>query len=354
MTNATDRRQILALVNEARRNGARLYRICQELGIGQNTYRRWSKGGQDQRPHTVRPKPAHALSASERQAVLDVCHRPAFASLPPAQIVARLLDDEQRYLASESSFYRILHAANEQHRRGRQAPPRRQGPPRRHCANKPNVCWSWDVTYLPAQIRGQFFYLYLIIDIYSRKIVGHEVFEAETMTNSATVIHRAVLREQCRHHPLVLHGDNGSAMKGSFIHAKLEQLGVTPSYSRARVSNDNAYSESLFRTCKYRPEYPTEGFGDLAHARRWVARFVTWYNHEHRHSEIRYVTPAQRHAGLDTEILAKRHQLYQQARRDNPARWSGKTRNWQPVGSVWLNPEKSTEVIDERKPLEVA
>ena len=130
MTNATDRRQILALVNEARRNGARLYRICQELGIGQNTYRRWSKGGQDQRPHTVRPKPAHALSASERQAVLDVCHRPAFASLPPAQIVARLLDDEQRYLASESSFYRILHAANEQHRRGRQAPPRRQGPPR--------------------------------------------------------------------------------------------------------------------------------------------------------------------------------------------------------------------------------
>ena len=95
MTNATDRRQILALVNEARRNGARLYRICQELGIGQNTYRRWSKGGQDQRPHTVRPKPAHALSASERQAVLDVCHRPAFASLPPAQIVARLLDDEQ-------------------------------------------------------------------------------------------------------------------------------------------------------------------------------------------------------------------------------------------------------------------
>src|SRR5699024_3213222 len=206
----------------------------------------------------------------------------------------------------------------EQHRRGRQAAPRGQGPPRRHLADQPNVCWSWDVTYLPTQIRRQFFYLYLLIDIYSRKIVGHEVFDATSMTNSATVIHCAVLREQCHHRPLILHGDNGSAMKGSLIHAKLEQLGVIASYSRARVSNDNAYSESLFRTCKYRPDYPTGGFADLDHARRWMAGFVTWYNHEHRHSEIRYVTPAQRHARLDTEILTRRHQIYQQAKRRNP------------------------------------
>ncbi|MAL01407.1 MAG: hypothetical protein CL536_04575 [Alcaligenaceae bacterium] len=238
MTNATDRRRIVELVNEAVANGARLRSVCTELGIGQNTYRRWSRGGEDQRPHAIRPTPSHALTQKERQAVLDVCHQPQFASLPPAQIVARLLDDEQRYLASESSFYRILHAAGEQRRRGRQAAPRHKGPPRRHRADHPDAVWSWDVTYLPTQVRGQFLYLYLIIDIYSRKIVGHEVFESENMVNSAHVIQRAVLREQCAHRPLVLHGDNGSAMKGSTIHAKLEELGVTPSHSRARVSND--------------------------------------------------------------------------------------------------------------------
>lgn len=129
MTNATDRRRILELVNEARAAGARLRSICMELGVGQNTYRRWPQGGVDGRPEADRPVPAHALTPAERQAVLDVCHRPAFASLPPAQIVARLLDDEQLYLASESSFYRILHQAGEQRRRGRQAAPRHKGPP---------------------------------------------------------------------------------------------------------------------------------------------------------------------------------------------------------------------------------
>jgi len=354
MTNATDRRRIVELVNQARAAGARLRHACGELGIGQNTYRRWSAGGEDQRPHATRPRPAHALTHKERQAVLDVCHRPQFASLPPAQIVARLLDDEQRYLASESTFYRILHAAGEQRRRGRQAAPQRKGPPRRHRADHANAVWSWDVTYLPTRVRGQFFYLYLIVDIYSRKIVGHEVFEAENMANSAQVVQRAVLREQCGHRPLVLHGDNGSAMKGSTIHAKLEELGVTPSHSRARVSNDNAYSESLFRTCKYHPAFPVAGFADLTDARKWVGQFVYWYNEQHRHSEIRYVTPAQRHAGQDHAILARRHALYQIARAQHPARWSGNTRNWQPVGSVWLNPEKETTVIHQHSELEAA
>lgn len=354
MTNATDRRRIVALVNEARTAGARLRRVCDELGIGLNTYRRWSTGGEDQRPCATRPTPSHALTPSERQAVLDVCHRSEFASLPPAQIVARLLDDERCYLASESTFYRILHAAGEQRRRGRQAVPRHKGPPRRHRADHPNTVWSWDVTYLPTLVRGQFFYLYLIIDIYSRKIVGHEVFESENMANSSHVIQRAVLREQCGHRPLVLHGDNGSAMKGSTIHAKLEELGVTPSHSRARVSNDNAYSESLFRTCKYHPAFPTAGFADLVDARKWVGQFVHWYNEQHRHSKIRYVTPAQRHVGQDRAILARRHALYQAARALHPGRWARSTRNWQPIGSVWLNPEKETTVIQTQNELKAA
>src|SRR5690554_2103215 len=354
MTNATDRRRIVELVNEALAGGARLSRVCAELGIGQNTYRRWASGGEDQRPHASRPTPPHALTPQERQAVLDVCHRPQFASLPPAQIVARLLDDEQRYLASESTFYRILHAAGEQRRRGRQAAPQRKGPPRRHRADHANAVWSWDVTYLPTRVRGQFLYLYLIIDIYSRKIVGHEVFESENMANSAQVVQRAVLREQCGHRPLVLHGDNGSAMKGSTIYAKLEELGVTPSHSRARVSNDNAYSESLFRTCKYHPTFPASGFPGLEAARKWVGQFVHGYNNIQRHSEIRYVTPAQRHAGQDRAILARRHALYQVARAQHPARWSGNTRNWQPIGSVWLNPEKEISIAHDQRVLEVA
>lgn len=253
MTNTLDRRRIVTLVDEALAAGARLRSICAELGIGQNTYRRWSSGGADRRPGSVHPRPAHALTREERQAVLQACHQPRFASLAPAQIVAQLLDDEQCYLASESSFYRILHTAGEQRRRGRQAAPQRKGPPRRHRADRPNVLWSYDVTYLPTPVRGQFFYLYLVIDIYSRKIVGHEVFDAENMANSAIVVQRTVLREQCRHEPLVLHADNGPAMKGATLHVKLKELGITPSHSRPRVSNDNAYSEALFKTCKYRP-----------------------------------------------------------------------------------------------------
>jgi len=339
MTNARDRRHAVELVNAARCDGARLERACAEMRIGLNTYRRWSAGGEDGRANAVHGKPSHALSQAERDAVLQTCLRPEFASLPPSQIVVRLLDEEARYLASESTFYRVLREADVQHRRGRAVAPRHVGPPRRHRADGPNQLWSWDVTYLNTRVRGQFYYLYLIVDIYSRKIVGAEVFEAENMVNSSTVIQRAVLREQNLRAPLVLHADNGSAMKGSTLQITLEKLGITASHSRARVSNDNAFSEALFRTCKYRPSYPPGGFDSLQDARVWVHQFVYWYNHEHRHSAIRFVAPAHRHAGQEPEILKKRHALYQRARELNPARWSGKLRNWQPIGCVWLNPQ---------------
>ena len=143
-------------------------------------------------------------------------------------------------------------------------------------------------------------------------------------------------------------------MKGSTLYAKLDSLGITPSHSRPRVSNDNAYSESLFRTCKYHPRFPTNGFNQIEDARQWVHHFVRWYNEEHRHSQIRYVTPAQRHAGQDEDILRARHELYQQAQRANPARWSGQTRNWQPIGEVWLNPDKNLKIIQQEKTLEAA
>ena len=138
----------------------------------------------------------------------------------------------------------------------------------------------------------------------------------------------------------VLHADNGSPMKGATMKVTMERLGVIASFSRPRVSNDNPYSEALFRTCKYTPRWPTRGFATIDEARAWVMDFVRWYNTGHRHSAIRFVTPDQRHRGEDHALLAERHRVYQLARAAHPERWSGQTRNWQPIASVWLNPER--------------
>jgi transposase InsO family protein len=161
---------------------------------------------------------------------------------------------------------------------------------------------------------------------------------------AAALIRRAVLAEGCMLHPLVLHADNGSPMKGATMETTMEKLGIIASYSRPRVSNDNPFSEALFRTCKYRPDWPRKGFATKEDAQAWVKSFATWYNGEHLHSAIRFVTPTARHAGHYRATLANRASLYANARSQNPQRRSGKTRNWQPTGPVWLNPE--TDIRD--------
>jgi|AntDeeMinimDraft_5_1070356.scaffolds.fasta_scaffold13020_2 transposase InsO family protein len=347
MISAPDRQHAVELIDEARAQGARLEAACRELGITARTHQRWTRDGglrEDQRPFVDRPVPANALTPAEEQAILDVCHRPAYASLPPEQIVVRLFDEEERYLASPSTIYRVLHKHHEAVHRGRAKPPRRQAKPTTYQAIGPNQVWTWDATWLGGPIKGEYYYLVMLLDIFSRKITGWEVFLAESAHNSRTVLERAVLAEQVIGQPLVLHADNGSPFKGATLLEKLHDLGVTPSYSRPRVCNDNPYSESLFRTCKYRPCYPVEGFATVDAAREWVAGFVQWYNHAHRHSGIRLVTPAQRHAGEDTEVLAKRDRINQAARDAHPARWSGKTRNWAPIGTVSLNPERELTI----------
>ena len=333
------------LINTARQDGSRLTPACQVAGISVRTYQRWTEDGKvkpDCRPTAQRPEPANKLTTAERQCVLDICHRPEYASLPPGQIVPRLADQGE-YIASESSFYRVLHEADEQHHRGRSRKPQSFNSPQGYCATGANQVWSWDITWLPAPIRGMFFYLYMIMDIYSRKIVGWEVHLMESAELGAALVHKAVLSEGCLLDPPVLHADNGGPQKGFTMKAKLEALGVTPSYSRPRVSNDNPYSESLFRTFKYRPEYPVKGFESIDAARQWVGRFVGWYNDEHRHSAIRYVTPSQRHKGEDIRILSHRHGVYQQAKQRRQNRWSGSTRNWEPIKEVWLNCPKDVE-----------
>ena len=348
MTSLPDRQQFVSWFEEAVTAGARRHKACSELGITLRTLQRWTADGTvaaDRRPEAVRARPANALNKDEREAIVKLCNSPQYASLPPSQIVPRLAD-HGIYVASESTMYRVLRAAGQQHRRGRSQPPRRHPAPTTYVATAPLQVLSWDITYLPSRVRGQFFYLYLIEDIFSRKAVGWEVYASECGGHAATLLQRTLLSERCLHQPLVLHSDNGAPMKSATLLGKMYELGITPSRSRPRVSNDNAYSESLFRTLKYCPQWPRGGFADLDAARHWVRDFVRWYNHEHRHSRIRFVTPAERHCGQDKQVLAKRAALYQEVRLRHPERWSGKTRNWTPVAAVTLNPERENRLLN--------
>jgi putative transposase len=345
MISAQDRRDALELIDEARRAGARLAPACRELGLTARTHERWAREGapsEDRRPARCRPVPPHALSAEERDEVVAVCNRPEYASLPPGQIVPKLAD-EGLYVASESTFYRVLKSEGQVSHRGRAKAPRAPKPPVTHSASGPRQVFCWDITWLPGPALGTFFYLYLIMDLYSRKIVGWEVHERELAEHASRLVERTRLAERCIDRPLVLHGDNGSPLKAASVQVTLKRLGIVPSYSRPRVSDDNAYVEALFRTCKYVPTYPKKGFADLTSARQWVAAFVRWYNHEHRHSGIRFVTPEERHQGRDHEILARRQALYEAKRTEHPRRWSAGVRNWAPIGMVHLNPERDDQ-----------
>ena len=337
MISTPDRQAAVRLIQEAVRSGARKRRACAELGLTLRTFERWTRDGgiaSDSRPVAVRPVPANALSAQERTEVLTVANSPRFADLPPTQIVPRLAD-EGTYLASESTFYRLLRAEKQLTHRGRAKAPQARSVPR-HCATGPNQLYAWDITYLPGPIAGMFFFLYLILDVYSRKIVAHEVHTEELSDHAAVLIEQAVRREGVAGQTLVIHQDNGSPMKGSTYLAKLHELHITPSYSRPGVSDDNAYAESLFRTAKYRPNYPG-AFANLEEAQAWVLTFVRWYNHEHKHRNLKFVSPAERHAGVDSTIFQHRIAVYEKARTKNPERWSRNTRNWSLPDEVWLN-----------------
>lgn len=331
---------ILQLIEEAVEAGARLQPACKVLGLCARTYQRWrqQEGGQDRR-RGPKSSPANKLSTGEREHLLQVVNAPEFRDLSPKQIVPRLAD-RREYVGSESTMYRVLRAEGQLGHRQSSRPARATRRPREHVATGPERVWSWDITYLRSPVRGVFFYLYLILDVWSRKIVGARVY-AEESTELAAELFEATC-EQLGVDPdgLVLHQDNGSPMKGAILQATLTSLGVLASFSRPRVSDDNPYSEAIFRTLKYRPEYPQRPFASLDEAQAWVDRFVAWYNTEHLHSAIRFVTPDDRHFGREKVILAKRRRVYKAARRRHPERWSGPTRNWDPVTTVYLNPEK--------------
>jgi len=339
------RQHLVEIIEESVASGARLSKACECVSINPSTYRRWQGSDgvrEDQRPIVARPEPANKLSKEERRQLLEVFHRPEFQSLPPSQVVP-MLADQGVYLASESTCYRVLHEAGEQQHRGRAKTPQKRAKPAEYRTTGSNQAWSWDVTYLKGPARGLFFYLYMIVDIFSRKIVGWEVYEQECGELASDLFRRTVMAESCLGTPEIVHADNGSPQKSSTLRAMLQQLGIEPSYSRPRTSNDNAYSEALFRTTKYRPDFPVDGFATLEQAQEWVLRFVRWYNLEHRHSSIRFVTPDERHRGMDIAILKAREAVYEAARATNPERWRGKTRNWSHTNCVILNPDPESD-----------
>jgi putative transposase len=306
-----DRQHYVTLIDKAISSGAGKSKACSEIGLSIRTLQRWQMSGElsiDRRPTAVRPKPVNKLSEDERQAIIEVCNEDEFAALPASQIVP-ILADKGKYIASESSFYRVLKTENMLHHRSKAKARSGHKKPTSYTARKANEVWSWDISYLPTPVIGQHYYLYMIEDIYSRKVVGWEVHHNETGEQAADLLERSVWSEKCRKQNLALHSDNGAPMKSLTLQAKMYDLGVTSSRSRPRVSNDNPYSESLFRTVKYCPRWPSEGFKSLDNAREWVKGFVSWYNTEHRHSRIKFVTPNQRHERLDAAILEKLKEL---------------------------------------------
>jgi putative transposase len=334
-----DRRSCMEMVRQAKASGAGRRASCEVLEVSLRTLERWEKapdkGDQRRGPDT---RCAHALSAQEKQAIVKVSSRPEYRDLSPWQMVAQLADAGQ-YLGSESSFYRVLKQKDLlSHRQN--SKPRVYRRPRDLLARNPNEVWSWDITYLNSPIRGAYYYLYLVEDIFSRMIVGWRIEEVESGDHAGGLIDRICREQGIAKGQLRLHSDNGAPMKGATLLATLERLGVVPSFSRPSVSDDNPYSESLFKTLKYRPSYPDSAFSGIDEAREWVSRFVQWYNTEHLHSAIRFVTPRSRHLGLDPAILAKRTVVYEKAKQLNPLRWSGPTRNWSPITEVFLNPKK--------------
>jgi transposase InsO family protein len=308
------------------------------LDLTARTIQRWRRQGGGDRRFGPLTEPANKLAEEEKQLVIATANSQEYRDLSPKQIVPKLAD-KGVYIASEATFYRILREENQLAHRERSRPAKNQRP-REKRATGPCQVWSWDITYLKSTIAGRFFYLYLVMDVWSRKIMAATVFNKECGQNSALMMVEAYHQHGVDPNKLVLHSDNGGPMKGSTMLATLQRLKVVPSFSRPRVSNDNPFSESLFRTLKYRPEYPSQPFASEQDAQRWVDGFVQWYNTEHLHSEIRFVTPDDRHYGQEIEILDKRKEVYSQARQKNPNRWSRHTRNWEPVEIVRLNPER--------------
>ena len=320
--------------------GARLEAACQVLGIAARTVQRWQERPAEDARRGPKTAPPHQLSQAEKDEVVGLVNQPAYRNLSPEQAVAKLAG-EGVYICSERSLRRVLAERQLDRYRQRSKPAKGQNRPRQYVAHEPLRVLSWDITFMRSStVRGGFFYLYLFLDVWSRRIVGAEVHETQQADLAANLLDKLCVEHELETEKLVVHSDNGAPMKGATMLATMQSLGITASFSRPNVSDDNAFAESLFRHLKYAPSYPRQGFATLDEARAWVARFVHWYNHEHLHSAIALVTPEDRHHGRDIAILQTRRNTYALAKERNPRRWTAEPRAWKRPAIVTLNPDR--------------
>ncbi len=318
-------------------------RACRAFGISPRTYRyrrQGAKGRLPERPSRATPKETHKqlpwkIPEPERDEIRAALCSDRFVDLAPAQVYATLLD-EGSYLCSERTMYRLLHEDDlvgerrRGHRRHNYEKPRVQ-------ATGPNQAWSWDISRLRGPKHRSWFYLYVVIDIFSRKIVAWSIDTTESDKVAKRLIGRACERGGIDANTLTLHSDRGAQMTSHTIAELLEDLSVTRSLSRPRTSNDNPYSEAHFKTAKYRPDYP-DRFDDIDQARTWMRRFAHWYNHDHYHSGIAYLHPSDVHAGTAAATIAERQHVLDAAYQANPDRFRNRPpRAATPPTEAWIN-----------------
>jgi len=316
---AGKRRELIILIDEAIAHGARQFRACQVIKLCERRLRRWRDAVADGRTGGYRGGDQE-LSESEKDAVIEAVSVEDLKDLPLRQAHIKLLD-RGICIGSYSSFRRVLEERNmpqiKQHkkRNGRKRPVLE--------ATAPNQIWCWDITWLESRTKGKYFYLYMIIDMYSRKVVGWDVAARENGPLAKALFARTLEAEGISEHQLVIHSDNGKPMRSRTLRAMFNLLKVTASYSRPHTSNDNAFAESLFATLKGRVAFP-EYFRTLEAAREFSAMFFQWYNEEHLHSGLDYVTPSCVHAGAHHELFARRNALLEAHRQRHPKRHAGR------------------------------
>jgi putative transposase len=308
---------------------------CAALGVNRASFYRASKPDSEE-AEPGRPRPPLALSAEEEQRVLDTLHSERFMDCSPYQVYAALLD-EGEYLCSIRTFYRILERHDEVRERRHQRRHPNYTPPEL-LATAPNQVWSWDITKLKGPAKWTYFYLYVIIDIFSRCVVGWRVAHRESTELAKRLISQTCTRQNIQPDQLSLHADRGSSMTSKGVEQLLADLGVTKTHSRPHVSNDNPYSEAQFKTLKYRPDFPAQ-FGSLEDARAFCCTFFDWYNPDHYHSGIALLTPASVHNGQAATVVDKRNQVLQAAFEHHPQRFKNRRPTAQPLPeAAWINP----------------
>jgi putative transposase len=318
---------------------------CEALSVPRATFYRHMdrRGFTPPKGDDLRPLPPMALSQEERQIVIDTLHSDRFQDKAPYAVYATLLD-EGEYYCSIRTMYRILsseHGCVKERRRGHQ---RTHYKKPELLATGPNEVWSWDITKLKGPVKWTYFYLYVIMDIFSRHVVGWMVAHREQDALAKRLIQQSCLKQNINYGQLTIHADRGSSMKSKAVAHLLADLGVTKTHSRPHVSNDNPYSESQFKTLKYCPAFP-ERFGSIQDARAFCQTFFDWYNKEHRHSSIALMTPEQVHYGLSEKIFHFRSQVLLKAFRRNPMRFKGKVpKPFALPEAAWINRPSTYEI----------